>query len=283
MESTPSNPVIPQEQADDAAADAAQFRPQFGRRWHWTRQHSLAPVYHRIGETTVTLLRAFPAIQWSNQALWYQRAVRDAPAIYALPSDAFAEEAKPFLAGADPREIEGKQVISLIYLAPGADGATTVAKTLLASTLMDAPYYQVQLAHELLNCFCAAAWDGQTLRSGLRRANWGAGTRLQKGGALNDLLLDALLLDVLPRMPGVTLDALTGGMLGPYWQLAQLAARRLASLPVREVLFGATGSGATTFEHGLDVVLNVREAAGELDRALQRHDWTQVRTLLAVE
>lgn len=271
-------PTITRDQADDAAADAARWWPEFWHRWPWTRQQSLLPVYRQIGETTVSLLRAFPAIQWSDQALWYRRVVRDTPAVYALCPEEFTAQAAQFLPGGDLRQLEGKSVLSFIYLTPGEGGATAVAKTLLASTDTAAPYYTAQLAHELLNCFCAAEYDGRTLRSGVRRANWGAGAMLQSGGALNDLLLDALLADFLPRWAGVTLDALTGGMLGPYWEIARAFARRLGRVPVREALFGPPEQ-IPAFERALDAALNLLDAAAELDTLLLRHDWEALRAV----
>ncbi|MGH2501409.1 MAG: hypothetical protein ACRDID_02725 [Ktedonobacterales bacterium] len=80
-------PPITQAQANEAAASAASFWPTFGRNWPWTRTPELSPIYQRAGELTVALLRAFPAIQWSNQARWYRRDVRDTPAIIALAPD----------------------------------------------------------------------------------------------------------------------------------------------------------------------------------------------------
>jgi hypothetical protein len=270
---------ITQDEADDAAAEAAAFWPEFGRRWPWTRQRSLIPVYKLIGETTVSLLRAFPAIQRSNQARWYRRIVRDTPAIYALFPEAFAEEARRLLGGADPREIEGKQVVSFIYLT--SDDAESpegeVAKTLLATTENDAPYYTAQLAHELLNCFCATSWDGRTLRSGARRAGWGAGAMLQQGGALNDLLLDTLLLAFLPRWTDVTRAALLEGLLGPYWGIVELFQRRLAGLPVHRALFDPDEEAQPAFEQGLDAALGLLHATFEVDRLLARHDWARLR------
>lgn len=271
-------PTIPQDQADDAAADAARWWPEFWRRWPWTRQQSLMPVYRQIGETAVSQLRAFPAIQWSNQALWYRRVVRDTPAVYVLFPEEFAAQAAQVLPGGDPRQLEGKSVLSFIYLTPGEGGATEVAKTLLASTDTAAPHYTPQLAHELLNCSCAAEYDGRTLRSGVRRANWGAGAMLQSGGALNDLLLDALLVDFLPRWTDVTLDALTGGMLGPYWEIARAFAGRLGRVPVREALFGPPDR-IPAFERALDAALNLTDAAAELDALLLRRDWEALRAV----
>ena len=278
-DSSDSTPIT-QAQSDDAAASAAQFWPGFGRRWPWTRQQSLAPVYKLIGETTVALLRSFPAIQRSNQARWYRRALRDTPAIYALFPEEFATQARAFLRGSDPKELEGKQAISFIYLVTPDDNGPDVAKTLLASTATTAPYYRMQLTHELLNCFCHTEWDGRVLRSGLRRANWGAGTMMQQGGALNDLLIDTLLLDFLPRATDYTKQSLTEGMLGPYWQIVDLFAQRLAGLPIQDVLFGRHPDSASAFGQALAGSFNTPNAAAELDRRLVRHDWQALRALV---
>lgn len=270
---------ITQEQANDAAGEAAAFWPAFGRRWPWTRQRSLIPIYKLIGETTVALLRAFPEIQRSNQATWYRRVVRDTPAIYVLFPEAFAEEARRFLAGANPREIEGKQVVSVIYLTSDGAGAGEVAKTLLATTETAAPYYTAQVAHELLNCFCATNWDGRTLRSGARRAGWGAGAVLEQGGALNDLLLDVLLLDFLPRWTDVTHAALLDGMLGPYWGIVELFEKRLSGLPALRALFDRDEDIVPAFEQEMDLALGTLHAAYEVDRLLARHEWGRLREL----
>lgn len=280
MEHLPSASPVPQEQADDAAAAAAQFWPEFGRRWRWTRQQSLAPLYTLIGQMTVALLRSYPAIQHSNQSLWYQRSVRDTPAIYALFPEEFLQQARTFAAASDPKQIEGKQVISFIYLAPGATSAPEVAKTLLASTATETPYYHAQLAHELMNCFCSTDWDGRILRSGLRRANWGTGTLLQRGGALNDLLIDTQLLDFLTHAAGSTRESLTEGMLGPYWQIIERFAQRLEQLPILDVLFGRDESTITTFERELNTMFKVPNAVAELDRLLVRHDWQGLQALV---
>ncbi len=275
----PSPSPLTQEQADDAAGEAVAFWPEFGRRWPWTRQRSLIPVYTLIGETTVALLRAFPQIQRSNQATWYRRVVRDTPAIYALFPVAFAEEARRFLAGATSRELEGKHVVSVIYLTSNGVGASEVAKTLLATTETAAPSYTAQLAHELLNCFCATNWDGRTLRSGVRRAGWGAGAMLQQGGALNDLLLDVLLLDFLPRWTDVTRAALLDGMLGAYWGIVELFEKRLAGLPAQRALFDPDEEIVPAFEQEMDRALGTLHAAYEVDRLLARHDWERLRAL----
>jgi hypothetical protein len=281
MEHLPSQVPISQEQADDAAAAVAQFWPEFGRRWRWTRQQSLAPVYTRIGQMTIALLRFFPAIQHSNQALWYQRSVRDTPAIYALFPEEFIQQARAFMANGNPKELEGKQVVSFLYLAPGAAGETEVVKMLLASTATETPYYTAQLAHELLNCFCATSWNGSILRSGLRRATWGTGTMLQRGGALNDLLIDTQLLAFLPQTSDYTKASLTEGMLGPYWQIIERFAQRLEQGPILDVLFGRDEQAITTFERELSNLLHLPNAAAELDRLLVRHDWQGLQTLVS--
>lgn len=268
----PNDPV-----ADDAAAALAAYWPEFGRRWPWTRQRSLAPGYQLIGELAVSLLRDEPAIARSNQVLWYRRQVQDAPSIYVLFPDEFQHQARAFLAGADPRTLEGKQAVSFIYLA-SANGETVVAKSLLAASSVDAPWYHVQVAHELVNCFCAADWDGVTLRSGVRRAQWQTGARTQRGGALNDLLIDTLLLRFLPRWTSYTTRALLDGAQGTYWQLAREFSERVAKLPLREALFGPAPA-VRLFEDALAAEFRLDDAAGILDRLLEDHDWAALGAL----
>ncbi len=280
MENKPYPPRITQLLADQAAAEAAQFWPEFGRRWPWTRQQSLAPVYQLIGEMTVALLRHFPQIQLSNQARWYRRSLRDVPAIYALFPEEFSAQARAFLRGSDPKDLEGKQVVSFIYLVSPDDGGPDVAKTLLASTATNAPYYRMQLAHELLNCFCHTNWDGRILSSGIRRAHWGTGAMMQQGGALNDLLIDTLLLDFLPKATEYTKQSLTEGMLGPYWQIVELYAQRLAALPIQGVLFSSGPDIISAFGQALAETFHLPNALAELDRMIVQHDWQALRTLV---
>ena len=294
---------ISQAQADEAAASAASFWPTFGRRWPWTRAPELAPVYQRAGEVTVALLRAFPGIQWSNQARWYQRDVRDTPAIIALTPEALRTEIGAVTSGISARAAEGKPVVSLIYLpdrdtppdaAPsvaGADSEPPVARTLLATTALDAPYYAAQLAHELLNCFCHTAWDGQTIRSGLRQAAdtpaGGPGTATkaaaEPGAALNDLLLDAMLVHFLPAVGAASSTDLFDGAQGPYWRLARTLASRLRGVPALPALFSGEPDALPRFQRGLALALDLADAARELDALATAHDWAALRRALGPE
>lgn len=286
---------ISQAQADDAAAEAAAFWPEFGRRWPWTRAQ--APVYQRVGEQTVALLRAFPAIQWSNQARWYRRVVRETPAIIALPPDALLSEARNIIPGADTRALEGKSVLSLVYLpdeqAQPDDASATeppIAKTLLASSALDAPLYYPQLAHELLNCFCSTDWDGRMMRNGLRSALRetaspapGQAADANRGAAHTDLLLDAMLVHYLPAATPIQPGDLFEGAQGPYWKIAQTLALRLRGVPALAALFSDALDARERFERGLAVALDTADAARELDALAAAHDWAGLHRLLGME
>lgn len=277
---------ISQAQADDAAAAAARFWPEFGRRWPWTRAPELASIYQLVGEQTVALLRAFPAIQWSNQARWYRRDVRDTPAIIALTPDALRAEAGKLAPGVGLSALDGKHVLTLIYLpdkdAPIASSSNepSVAKTLLASTALDAPYYIAQLAHELLNCFCQTGWDGEMLRSGVREATGTMGTDVERGGALNDLLLDAMLVHYLPAATSLQPTDLFDGAQGPYWRIAQTLTARLRGVPALAALFSGAPDALERFERGLQVALDTPDAASKLDTLAAAHDWSGIQRLL---
>ena len=298
---------ISQAQADEAAARAASFWPTFGRHWPWTRAPELAPVYQRAGELMVSLLRAFPSIQWSNQARWYQRDVRDTPAIIALTPEALRAELGAVTSGISARAAEGKQVVSLIYLpdrdaqadtapdaeatGPSADGEPPVARTLLATTALGAPYYGAQLAHELLNCFCHTAWDGQTIQSGLRQAAdtpaggpaSGNQAGAEPGAALNDLLLDAMLVHFLPAVGAASPADLFDGAQGPYWRLARTLASRLRGVPALPALFSGEPEALPRFQRGLALALDLADAARELDTQAAAHDWAALRRALGPE
>lgn len=280
---------VTQAQADDAAAAAARFWPEFGRRWPWTRAASLAPVYQRVGEQTVALLRTFPAIQWSNQARWYRRVVRDTPAIIAMTPDALRAEAGKLAPGAASSTLDGKHVLTLIYLAdkdapvapaPLESGEPPVAKTLLASAELDAPLYAAQLAHELLNCFCHTAWDGETLRSGVRFATGAMGSGAERGGALNDLLIDAMLVQYLPVATALRSDELFDGAQGPYWRLTRTLATRLRGVPALSALFSGATDAMERFERGIAQALDTVDAANMLDTLTAAHDWQGLQRLL---
>lgn len=284
---------ITQAQADDAAAEAARFWPELGRRWPWTRAADVAPVYLRAGELTVALLRAFPAIQWSNQARWYRRDVRDTPAIIAMASDALQDELRSLSLSGSASVAEGKHVHTLIYLvesgapgAPDSPGAAAapeeqpVAKTLLASTELDAPFYQAQLAHELLNCFCSTSWDGQTLRSGVRQSSGARMADQTRGAALNDLLLDAMLVHFLPAVTSLQPADLFDGAQGPYWRIARTLSARLRGVPALPALFSAEPDTVERMERGMAVALDSADAAAQVDALVAAHDWQGLRRLI---
>jgi hypothetical protein len=283
---------ISQAQADDAAAKTASFWPEFGRRWPWTRAPEYAPVYQRIGEQTVTLLRAFPAIQWSNQARWYRRVVRETPAIIVLTPDALRAEAGAVAQGAGPQAMDGKHVLSLIYPpdqsaaqhdADDSADEPSVAKTLLASTALGAPYYTAQLAHELLNCFCHTEWDGRTMRSGLRLTSGAVRGGAEEGAALNDLLLDAMLVHYLPSAGPMQPADLFEGAQGPYWRIARTLSARLRGVAALPALFSGSPDARERFEHGVAVALDTPDAATQLDILAAVHDWDGLRRLLGAD
>lgn len=280
---------------------AARYWSELGRRWPWTRQPDLAPVYSSAGEFTVALLRLLPALQWSNQARWYRRVVRDTPAILALTPDALTAEASKLSSSLDPRALDGKTALSIVYLTTSesvepdlqartnADelgdlvDAQVVAKTLLATTTTLTTANLPQLAHELLNCFCHTEWDGQTLRSGLRALNWGAGARLERGAALNDLLLDAMLVNLLPAFTTITQETLLEGALGPYWRIARALAVRLRGTPTLAALFSGAPDARERFERGAAVALDTADASDHLDRLAAAHDWAALQRLVGEE
>lgn len=281
-------PRIPQTEADAAATEAARFWPTFGQRWPWTRATSMSPVYQLAGEQTVALLRAFPAVQWSNQARWYQRIVRDTPAIIVMEPEELHAEVTKLSPGARLSATDGKHVHTLIYLidrdvADATQSATTespVARTLLASTAVGAPYYLAQLAHELLNCFCATTWDGEVLTSGLRRATGSSGAEAATGAALNDMLLDAILVHYLPAATSVTLSDLLDGAQGPYWRIAQTLSARLRGVPALPALFSSAPDARARFERGLAVALDTANPIARLDILAAAHDWVGLQRLL---
>ena len=275
-------PRITQAQADAAAAAAARFWPEFSRRWPWTRAPALAPIYQLAGEQTVSLLRAFPALQWSNQARWYRRVVRDTPAIIALTPEALRAELSALASNVAAQPLDIRAVHTLVYL-PDTDetaAAPSVAKTLLASSAQDTPLYIAQLAHEILNCFCQTDWDGQTLRSGLRRTSGALVDGETQGAALNDLLLDAMLLQYLPAATAISIHDLIESAQGPYWRIVQTLAARLRGVPALAALFGSGADTLARFENSLGTALDTPAAAIRLDSLTAAHDWTGLRSLL---
>ncbi len=278
---------IPQSQADEAAARAAAYWPEVGRRWPWTRAPKIAKVYQLAGEQTVALLRVLPAIQWSNQSEWYRRDIRDTPALLALTPEALRVEASKFTPGGSFTAIEGKQVLSLMYPVQDNDalhGQPSVARTLLASTALDTPLYAPQLAHEILNCFCCTEWDGQTLRCGVRRTVSPAQAwATESGAALNDALLDAILVNILPAIGGGTVEDLFASAQGPYWRIVRTLALRLRGVPALAALFSETSDAQQRFEQGLAVALDTPDAAMKLDQLIASHNWTALRDLLGAD
>lgn len=275
---------VPQAQADEAAARAAAFWPEFGRRWPWTRAPQIARVYQLAGELTVALLRVLPAIQWSNQSEWYRRDIRDTPALLALTPEALGIEASKLTPGGATAAIEGKQVVSLMYPVQDedtSDDRPSVARTLLASTALDTPLYATQLAHELLNCFCYTEWDGHTLRCGVRRTVAPAQTwTSESGAALHDALLDAILVNILPAIGAGNAQELFDSAQGPYWRIVRSLALRLRGVPALAVLFSGASDAQQRFEQGLAVALDAPDAAVTLDQMISAHDWKALQNLL---
>jgi hypothetical protein len=264
-----------------AVEDIAESWAQMARRWPWMRQQSLRPVYILAGELLQALVRAYPAMLRSNQWRWYARAVHDTPSIYVLFPDLFREEAQKRLGGSDPHALEGKQVISFLYLA-GIDGQTQAAKTLLATTEMHAPMFRAQLAHELLNCATATEYDGTELRAGCRSVIFGAGGPVQSGANLSDLLIDTLLFPFLPTATAYTAASLLEGVQGPYWHIAQALGRKLPQEAVLGALFGAR-SEVDALAGLLNEAFERGDAALWLDRLIADRQWDDLATALGSE
>ena len=254
-----------------AIEDVADYWGQMAQRWPWMRQQSLRPVYILAGELLQSLVRAFPAMLRSNQARWYARVVHDTPSIYVLFPDLFQTEAQKRLGVADARALEGKNALSFLYLAQ-LDGQTEPAKTLLLSTDLHAPMFRAQLAHELLNCATATDWDGSELRAGFRRVVFGAGSPLQWGAQLGDLLIDTLLFTFLPTATTYTDASLLEGAQGPYWRIAQALGTKLPHDIILAALFGAC-TGRETLIGWLNEAFERSDAATWLDRLITDRRW----------
>ena len=73
-----------------------------------------------------------------------------------------------------------------------------------------------------------------------RRARyWGVGTALQRGGMLNDLLIDVLLLAFLPTATSYTRATLLEGQQGPYWHIVDALGGKVPQPIILSALFGA--------------------------------------------
>ena len=265
-------PTSPTAAEIDAACTAVQnYWSAMTHHWPWMRQQSLRPIYILAGELLIQLIQAFPAQIHSNEARWYAREIGDSPSIYVLFPEQFADEARKRLGGGDPHLVEGKQAITFLFLAR-QQGIESVAKTLLISTEQQAPMFRAQLAHELLHGACATDWDGQRMRSGMRLVTWGTGAAMQRGGMLNDLLLDVLLLEWLPTATNYTRGSLLDGQQGPYWRIAEALGRRLDRAAIEGALFGMDAD-RLILENLLNEALERGDGAEWLDRALTRRDW----------
>ncbi|HEX5572878.1 MAG TPA: hypothetical protein VFX31_15885, partial [Ktedonobacterales bacterium] len=133
--------------------------------------------------------------------------------------------------------------------------------------------------------------DGQTIRSGLRQASdtaaGGAGTAtraaVEPGAALNDLLLDAMLVHFLPAVGAASPVDLFDGAQGPYWRLARTLASRLRGVPALPALFSGEPDALPRFQRGLALALDLADAARELDALATAHDWAALRRALGPE
>ena len=266
------NPDAPEVAA--AVEDIAASWAQMAQHWPWMRQQSLRPVYILAGELLQALVRTYPAMLRSNQMRWYARTMHDTPSIYILFPDLFQEEAQKRLGGSDPRALEGKHVISFLYLA-SSDGQTQAAKTLLATTELHAPMFRAQLAHELLNCATATDYDGMELRAGFRRVIFGAGGPGQAGANLSDLLIDTLIFPFLPTATAYTAATLLEGAQGPYWRIAQALGGKLPQGAVLGALFGARAE-VDALANLLNEAFERGDAAAWLDRLIAERRWDEL-------
>lgn len=271
----------PKSQAEAAAQCSEEYWATLPRKWLWMRQKSLIPVYTTVGEMIAALLRRFPEIQDSNDATWFTREVRDTPAVYVLFPEEFSAQVKQ--RGFDLRAVEGKNVVSFLYLGKEADTESSVNKTLLASTAQDQPFYTAQLAHELLNCFCASSWDGQIMRSGLRTAHWRYGPVQQRYGNFNDLLLDILLVDFLPGLPaglGMSIGSLLESAQGPYWQIITRFHERIPRAAITAALFSTADDARSSLRTLLDSAFGGAGTASAIDKFITQREWDNLQTLI---
>jgi len=253
---------------------------EMAKTWPWMLQQSLRPVYLLTGELLIGLTRAYPAMISSNQMRWYARQVSGTPSIYVLFPEQFKEESLKRIGGSDPRSIDGKSAVTFLYLATEA-GVTTPAKSLLLSTEKNAPMFRTQVAHELLNCACATDWDNDTLRAGVRQVHWKTGSAMQRGGALNDLLIDTLLLDFLPTTDAYTRGSLLEGQQGPYWQIVEAFGTKIPQVTITTALFGDSFERKTLADL-LNEVTERKDAITFVDRLLEGRDWAALQNLFGV-
>ncbi len=279
MQSLPGEPPADSPEVQAAVTAIVQYWGEMTRQWPWMRQASLRPIYVLAGELLAQLTHAFPALLGSNQRHWYATSVAGMPSIYVLFPEHFLEEARKRLGGSDPHLLEGKQAVTFIYLAPIA-GVQQVAKTLLISTASEAPMFRAQLAHELLNCCCATDWDGRQMRAGMRLVHWSAGSALQRGGLLNDLFIDTLLIDFLPTVTSYTRGTLIDGQQGPYWRIVEAVRARIDRLAILGALFGPDAD-RLMLERRLNEQFKRNDAALWLDQLLGRRDWARLAEVMS--
>ena len=245
---------------------------EMGQRWPWMRQLPMQPVYLLTAQTLIDLTRHFPTLIHSNQARWYARQVAGQPSIYALPRERYLQEAQHDLRGTGAQELDGKNAVTLLYLANVA-GKQTPAKTLLLSTEKGAPLFRAQLAHELLNCACSTDFDGQVLRAGVRNVNYGTGVASVRGGNLNDLLIDTLLLDFLPATTNYTRATLLDGQQGPYWHIAAALSAKIPQNVILDALFGVAADSLVLNSY-LNQALERGDASSWIDARITARDWS---------
>ncbi len=100
------------------------------------------------------------------------------------------------------------------------------------------------------------------------------------GAALNDLLLDAMLVHFLPVATTLTLPELLEGAQGLYWRLVQTLSVRLRGVPTLPALFSPAPDALERFERGLAIALDDADAAKTLDALAASHDWPAIQRML---
>lgn len=264
-----------------AAIESVQlYWQEMTQQWPWMRQQSLLPVYSMTEETLIGLLRAVPAMVHSNDLRWYARRYNDMPQIYVLPPESFQQETRKYLSGANTRSIEGKQVVTLLYLAQQS-GTYLPAKTLLISNLQDAPMFRMQLAHELLHCACATDYEDGILRAGMRQIHWKTGVPLQRNGNLNDLIIDTLLIDWLPANTDSTRSTLLDGEQGPYWQIVEALCAKIPRDTITNALFGSDADRLVLAGY-LNEIFEQGDAAHWIDQCIADRNWTALAATVGI-